>query len=192
MGVDVGTPTIHCEITQWIFDPSIQSNDLNLNAIAHVLNVVTVREFPELDQLMKQYNIRYCVIDANPETRNSLEFAQRHWGKVSLCYYGPVNGKNIHEQTEHKITVHRTSWMDLALGRFHNETIELPYDIDNEYKKHIKAPVRSYEKDQNGNPVGRYQNYYKDDHYAHARTYNEIALQLGASLAVSENIGEDY
>jgi hypothetical protein len=59
-----------------------------------------------------------------------------------------------------------------------------------EYQQHIKAPVRIYEKDRDGNPTGRYVTSTNDaDHFAHSRNYAEMALPLAASLAVNYNIG---
>ncbi len=76
------------------------------------------------------------------------------------------------------ITVDRTSWLDLSLGRFKNKKIYLPIDVDMEYKAQLKAQVRIYEKDSEGNPVGRYVCGNEDDHYGHARNYNEIAFEM--------------
>ena len=86
------------------------------------------------------------------------------------------------------MTVDRTSWMDMSLGRFRRQKIVLPSDTSLEYKNHIKAPVRIYKYDQNGNPYGKYECGNEEDHFAHARTYSEIALQLAASLAQGQDI----
>jgi len=77
------------------------------------------------------------------------------------------------------------------LGRVITGRIAYPRDLSQEFKDHMKALVRIYEKDRDGNPVGRY---VKDentpDHFAHACTYAEMALPLGLGLAVSQNIKE--
>lgn len=107
-----------------------------------------------------------------------------------MCFYGNgVSGKDIHQgAVEPTVTVDRTSWMDLSLGRFRNGSIVVPCDVDMEYRSHIKAPVRIYKNDRNGNPVGMYVKGNEDDHYAHARTYAEIALPLAVSLGASSSI----
>lgn len=188
MGVDVGK-WLHCEIDQWFFNN--KGSDINLIATCKILNELRVLNFEELDQLMMQYRIAYCIIDANPEKRKALEFAQRFHGHVKMCYYGnAINGKQIvvHAEEEHTITVDRTAWLDLALGRFKSKKIVLPSDLSSEYKTHIKAPVRIYKKDGNGNPVGSYITGNEEDHFAHARNYAEIALPLAAGVAQSQNI----
>lgn len=181
MGIDVGK-WCHYEITQYIFDKEVSSPDLAVISRARVLKAGKVLDFYELDTLMRQYKVSSCVIDSQPETRLALEFANRFYGLVHLCIYGQgVSGKNIHlhAEGEHKVTVDRTSWLDASMSRFKGNRIHLPQDIGLEYRQHIKAPVRIYKKDQNGNPMGLYVNGGKDDHFAHARNYSEIALACG-------------
>lgn len=190
MGVDVGK-WIHYEITEYQINTTRMTNDVNLLASATVLKTGKVEQFEELDHLMGRYRVSFCVIDANPERRKALEFAERFWGFVKLCFYGRgVNGKNItiHKPEQHTITVDRTSWLDLSLGRVKDKRIKFPVDSPLEYKNHLKNLVRITEKDKDGNPVGRYVKT-GEDHYAHARNYNEIALQLATSFAQSHNIG---
>jgi hypothetical protein len=189
MGIDVGT-YLHYEVDQWFL--ANEGSDINLMYKCRVLAEGKVQHFEELDLLFRDFNVRFAVIDANPERRKALEFAQRHYGRVKLCFYGTgITGKSIsvHAPEEHTITVDRTSWLDLSLSRFRRQEIILPVDLSMEYKSHIKALVRIYDKDVNGNPVGKYVKGNEDDHLAHARNYAEIALPLGASLAQSHNIG---
>ena len=111
-----------------------------------------------------------------------------------MCFYGRgVQGKQIHvasqDSPEPTITVDRTSWLDLSLGRFIAKIIEIPYDVDFEYTEHLKALVRTTRADDEGNLIGTYlkeQN--DDDHYAHARNYAEIALPLVANMNSSQII----
>ena len=69
------------------------------------------------------------------------------------------------------------------------KSIILPQDIPFEYKRHMTALVRVYEKDVDGNPIGKYVKAGNaEDHFAHARTYSEIALPLAASVGQAHNI----
>jgi hypothetical protein len=193
MGVDVGK-WLHFEIDQWFFNQEDLSSDLNLVATCKLINEGKVLDFEKLDELMRRFLISYCVIDANPEKRKALEFAQRWPGHIKLCYYGNSLGNtkqiNVHREDEAAITVDRTSWLDMSFSRFHSKRIQLPLNLSQEYKQQIKTPVRIYEKDRDGNPIGRYVTTQNDaDHFAHARNYAEIALPLAASLAVNYNIG---
>jgi len=187
MGVDVGK-FLHYEIDSWSIKHG--GTDVSTMAQPRLLTEGTVVEFEELDILMKKFQITFCVIDANPERRKAMEFAKRFYGHVRLCFYGnAVKGKTLilHKEEELTVTVDRTSWLDLSLGRFKSESIVLPKDLSLDYKKHVKAPVRIYEKDKSGNQVGRY-THTGDDHFAHARNYSEIALPLGAQLGQTHSI----
>lgn len=187
MGVDVGS-FLHYEIDRWtITDP--KTRDIHQEAKCQVLGIGKVEHFEQLVQVLQRFKPTFTIIDANPERRKALEFAHKFPGHVKLCFYGNnVNGKTINS-TEETVTVDRTSWLDQSLGRFRNQTIRLPLDTPLEYLENLQAPIRKYEKDKNGNPVGRYVNS-KPDHYAHARNYSEIALAFAARFGrnVSINI----
>ncbi len=184
MGIDVGA-VIDYWIDEWFIDTRYPSIDINLISTPRTIKVGSAHSFGELDQLMLDYNIISCVIDANPEKRKALEFANRHYGKVKLCFYvtGMQNSKQVreHEEGSHCVSVDRTSWMDVALGRFHRGTILLPRDLPQRAKDHLQKPVRVTKKDKRGNIVAQYVTGENDpDHHAHSRTYSEIALPLAA------------
>lgn len=189
MGVDVGK-FLHYEIDQWILPQEPKTRDLNMECVVRVLEYGKLLDFEDLDNLMRHYNIRFCVIDAQPERRKAKEFATRFNGRVRLCFYGRgINGKQIHiHNDEPTITVDRTSWLDLSLSRFRNKTITLPKGTDREYVENLRALVRRYKKDASGNPIAEYVNGDKPDHYGHSRTYAEMGLPFAASLARNYDI----
>jgi hypothetical protein len=199
MGIDVGK-LLHYEIDQWFLPGNFQGSiDLNVQSKVKVVTFGTVKNFEDLDRLMREYRVMAAVIDAQPEHRKAYEFASRFWGHVKLCIYGMgISGKQIvvgrddHGQIvdEHLITVDRTSWLDLSLGRFRTPgMLILPMDVTEEYRQHIKAQVRIYENDKYGNPVGVYvKGEQKPDHFAHARNYSELALPFATSLRKVQDI----
>ncbi|MDB4726346.1 hypothetical protein OAF54_02825, partial [bacterium] len=191
MGVDVGTWN-HYEITEYYYDQ--RKSNVNLSATGRILKAGKVKHFEELDAKMKDFGVNFCVIDANPERRKATEFAQRWWGRVRLCFYGrgvTATDIKVHDQEKHTMTVNRTSWLDASLGRIKQRRLQFPVDLPIEYKDHIKSLVRITEKDGSGNPVGKYVNT-GEDHYAHARNYNELALRLASSFSQSSNMGNVF
>ena len=188
IGVDVGK-SLHYVVKQWFLKESITS-DINTLTTCRNLKYGKVDHFEQLDLLVRRYRPAAVVVDANPERRKAYEFACRFPGLVKLCFYGRgVTGKQINtNEDEQTVTVDRTSWMDLTLGRYRAKTIQLPIDLDAEFIEHLKAPVRIYKKDMDGNPIGKYETGHEADHYAHADTYAEIALQLGMCLMRNEDI----
>lgn len=198
MGIDVGK-WLHYEIVKYTLPKNQMPIDINTYARAQVIRFGKCKDFDELAKLMVEYRVSSCVIDAQPERRLSLTFARRFLGRVHVCFFGRgINGKTINvpkdvTNTDPIVIVDRSSWLDLALGRFMNNTISLPVDTNLEYREHIKAPAKSYKKDQDGNPVARYlTDENVPDHYAFARCYSEIALVFLASNFATETINEVY
>jgi hypothetical protein len=190
MGVDVNYPFLNFEIDKWDVPSGISITDLNNNSRPHVINYGKLNDMEELDELMRDFKVSFCVIDAQPERRKAYEFATRFWGHVRLIFYiGSIVGKQIKitDDGEPKVTVDRTSWLDVSLGRFKNGSITLPADTDYEYSDQIQALIRTYRRDENGNPVAEYVST-KADHYGHSRNYAEIALPLAYSVSKSRSI----
>lgn len=189
MGVDVGK-LLHVEIDEWIVTGSM-SSDLNVLSTSKVILERECKSFDELDQLMRQYQVNMCVIDAQPERRKAKEFADRFPGHVKMCQYARgVVGKDItvsKDPYNPVISVDRTSWLDLSQGRFLTKSIMLPVNTSDRYKKQLQTLVRRLETDPSGNPVARYFNT-SDDHFAHARNYAEIALPLAASITSNTDV----
>lgn len=52
-----------------------------------IVAMIEVDKWSDLDRLMRDWNIRGCVVDAQPERHGSAEFARRHPGKVLCCFY---------------------------------------------------------------------------------------------------------
>jgi len=193
MGVDQGK-TSYWVICEWFVDRL--SNDLNVAAKCKILAFGKFLDYDwkQLDDLMVEWQVMACVVDADPEINEARRFAKNYPGYVFLCRYrsGKV-GKEIaisEEDTHAPIaTVDRTNWMSASLGRFKTQRIEVPADITLEFREQLKAPVRTYEKDSHGNPVAVFVET-GPDHFAHAYTYAEIALPLAASITTGEDVGK--
>jgi len=194
MGLDQGKWN-YVEITEWFFEE--WGRDLNVAAVAKVLweGTFTEDEWHIADQLMREWQILHCVVDADPQINEVRRFARRFPGFVTLCRYRRgITGKEISiqdDETDAPIaTVDRTNWIDAALGRFHVPgRILLPRDTSEQYKDQIMSPARTYEKDELGNAKAIYTET-GPDHFAHARTYCEIALPFAASRTTHEDISK--
>lgn len=195
MGIDPGANKHYYEITEYIIDFQSEIRDINLMSKARMIKCGYTDSFAEFDQLFVQYNVTYSVIDAQPQVELSKRFCQKFEGRSKMCYYttGLTSRKDIRfsdtDANDYTLTVDRTLWLDVSLGRFKNKRMLLPRDTPTEYKNHLKTLVRAYEKDRQGNPIGRYVKGEKEhDHFAHARNYCEIALPFAASLTHHQNI----
>jgi hypothetical protein len=194
LGVDQGKWSYY-EVTEWFVEH--MSRDINVAARAKVLQVGKFLEDEwdyVLDELMRQWQVVACVIDADPAVMEARRFARRFHGFVWLCRYRKgVTAKEISVSDDDDgapvATVDRTNWLSAALGRFRVKRIQLPRDIPHEYLAHQKNLVRTYERDDLGNPKA----IFKDtgpDHFAHARCYSEIALPLGASIVTNQDVAK--
>ena len=195
LGVDQGD-WVHMVVTEWFFEEF--SRDINVMAVAKnrwhgKFNAKVEGSWDRLDQVMAEWQVLHCIIDADPNTLEARRFAQRFPGYVTLCRYRrgiPQKDIQLTEDLNRVMmaTVDRTNWLDCALGRFHVEDrIQLPGDTSLEYREHLKNLVRTYEKDDLGNLTATYVKT-GADHFAHAQCYSEIALPLAASYVRGQDI----
>ncbi len=175
MGVDVGK-TIHVEVDAWTITGTA-STSLADNARPAILFAGTVQHFSDLDDLMYLFRPMMSVVDAQPETREALAFVRRFPGTSRICYYSDgLTGADVHDNGE-RITAQRTTALDKALGRFYHNDIVVPNDVPTDYVPHLCALVRKPERNRLNEIVYRYLNT-GPDHFAHARTYSELAMQI--------------
>jgi len=201
MGVDQGKWNF-IEVTEYFFDQ--YANDLNVAATAKVLYETKFHEedWNILDEMMREWQIQACVVDADPQVMEARRFARRFPGYVWLCRFRRgVTAKEISVSDDDNFspiaTVDRSNWFSAALGRFRQpRRIMLPRDVSMEYRQHIQAPIRTYvregsveekQKRQTDNLVSRYIST-GEDHFALARVYSEIALPFAASLTSGEDV----
>lgn len=190
LGIDQGKMN-HCVVVEYTI---AGRGDLNAAAHAKVLTEFKLPgdDFELLDPLMREWQVKACVIDADPQINDARRFARRFPGYVYLCRYRRgVTGKELQVSEEDSgapiVTVDRTNWLDASMGRFHSDRVHLPADTSLEFKDNIKALVRTYEKDDQGNPKAVYLNT-GPDHFAHAFNYAEIALPLAAGVVAGGDV----
>ncbi len=192
LGIDQGKWSYYT-VSEWFYERP--SYDINTHARCRVLDAGRYFEddwevIP--DRLMQEWQIRACMIDADPNMQEARRFARRFPGFVWLNRYraGKTGKEMAIEDDGSKApiaTVDRTNWFDISLGRFYAKTIELPHDLPRGYGEHIKNLVRLYEEDTHGNPIAVYRNY-GPDHYGHSLNYAEMALPCACSVSANKDI----
>ena len=148
-------------------------------------------EIEDVERLMARFNVRSVVIDALPETRIARDFANRH-REVNLAYYTTNTGKyewvDTNRDRPGHVKIDRLLGMDEMYAGLRNGTMRLPVnarevgghvngDGYGEYAAQMMIPQRVLEKDGHGNPVARWIDNGRDDHYAHAELYCMLAQQ---------------
>ena len=177
MGVDVGSE-LHYTVMQYQIDNTIISTDINYRSKGRIIGVGTVKSFDELKPIILHYQPSRLACDDMPDTRAALAFIRQFQpGFGSLVHYGMnAAGQEILDHGE-RVTCNRTTWIDVALGRFFNGKIIIPKNLPHEYKEHIKHLVKVYTHNKDGQAVAQYKKC-GEDHYGHSLTYAEIALKL--------------
>jgi len=141
-----------------------------------------VPAFEDLDALMRRFDVSTCVVDAEPEHHGALQFQARWPGRVWLCHYGAGSAWQhqdvaVWNDAEGTVFAHRTLTLDAMFAQVRERRIELPREALDlpEYAGHMMAPVRIVERDARGNPVARYVEGGKADHFAHSSAYCLLA-----------------
>jgi len=193
MGVDQGKIGYYV-IVEWFLDNI--GHDLNANAHAKVLDfgqwMQQAEGWGRIDELMREWQVLYAMVDADPEISDARRFAKRFKRHAGLTRYRKgVIGKELNVTEEDTgapmVTCDRTYWVGTALGRFRNRTIEMPANTSNEFKAHLTNLVKRYEKDENDNPIARYVKI-GPDHLSHCLTYAELALPFATSITSGSDI----
>jgi len=191
LGIDQGKWNHACVVE---YTQTHRGLDVNDTTEAKVLweGKLPGSDFNAIGPLMREWQVKMCVIDADPQINDARRFARKFPGYVYLCRYRKgQSGKELQVSEEDDgapiATVDRTNWLDASLGRFHTGRIMLPADTSLEFKTNIKALIRTYEKDKQGNPKAVYKNT-GPDHFGHALNYAEIALKLAHAHATGADI----
>lgn len=176
-GIDVGAK-IHYVVKSYKMY-SNTSTIVNENAKCEYLAIGTVDSFAEMARILQRFRPQSFVVDAMPETQLAKSFVAQYGKLGRICYYN-ANMKEralgLSAENEISVSVNRSNWLDLTMGRFKDGTTSLPKDCPYDFKEHIKATVRHYKIDGDKKMV-----IYREtgpDHYAHADNYAEIALGL--------------
>jgi hypothetical protein len=149
-----------------------------------------VDEFDEVDRLMKAYNIRCCVVDAQPETRAARDFCKRWPGRAWMAYYYTgekppevVQWKEAKDaDTAGQVTIARTEMMDRVAYAHRENRDGLPANahVIQSFYKHMCAPVRVLVTREKADGTRYKVAVYMEsgpDHYYHASVYERTARE---------------
>ena len=173
MGVDVGK-SLHTVVGK-----------KHSTKAGQIIHLGTYRDFTELDGLMKRFNVARAIIDALPETRQARAFAERHRGKVFLCWYSEgQTGQPIFNERDLTVKVNRSESLDASHLEILNGDIILPREseIVREFSRHLHNIAKRLIEDEDTGSK-KYQ-YVKlgEEHYRHAQNYESLARRSSPEL----------
>lgn len=188
MGVDVGT-RLHYRI-------SSQSQD---DGDIYVRAMGSVRDFDDLDGLMRTYKVRMALIDDLPEQRLSDAFVKRWKGRAAACLYPNANALKgvLFAPTRDKVIetgrvgANRTMLLDDVFDAVKGQHEHWPAAIHNdpEVIEHMTAPQRVTVLDSRGEPRMDWV-HSAPDHGYHASGYDRLARQLLPKVSGIGTIGQ--
>lgn len=172
LGFDVGQK-IHAIVSQ----KSAESDK------PQIVTVLELDGWSDMSYVMKDFNIKCTVLDANPDKKEALDF-QKEFDNVWLSYYMQhlerTPNKYVLNKDDGIIHVHRTLMMQVVSDLIAQKEIILPLDIRRvrDYYEHMKAPVKAQKQNMQGDWVIFYPKTKSPDHFYHAMIYNMCAWMV--------------
>lgn len=165
MGVDTGRD-LHVVISRWDGERR------------RIVYIGVLQEYAQLDELMKRFKVRRCVIDALPEIHVTRDFASRFRGRVWLNYFNEhQKGAYSWNEGERIVKENRTEALDAAGRVIRDGQVVLPRQspIVEEFAAHLAADAKRLEEnEETGAQVYRYVRT-GADHFGLAFCYDCVA-----------------
>jgi hypothetical protein len=138
---------------------------------------------------MKNFNVRRCVVDGLPETRNARAFADRFKGRVYLNYYNQYQkGRYAWNEKDLTVACNRTESLDASHAEIMTCQIILPRECEivQEFARHCSSIAKKIEEDEDTGSKRYVYVKLGADHFRHAFNYECIARQASANLVFPE------
>ncbi len=190
MGIDVGQHYHNLIICGWKLIPGRGRNILEASE-GRVLLFKKVKDFDEIEALMRRWKPRMTVVDAQPDLKNASALAKKFSERCYACYYSTNKSTKAitvraskdeeGEADGNSVSVNRSFWLGQTFDFITKGLMTFPKDLDLEFKEHLKSTVKVYKLDDKQNA---YCDFLKKDstpdHYLHALNYAVIALGKSA------------
>jgi len=142
----------------------------------HVIHLEKARTFERVKELMNQYGVDRCVMDALPNTHDARKIANDFPGRVKLAFYKHLE-TDVKEDRA-RVLIDRTENLDAVVDAIYGGNIQLyrrDQDVD-EFISHCCNERREVEEDED---TGLQRHIWINrgaDHYLHALNYLSVAL----------------
>jgi len=170
MGVDVGRQQ-HVVIRDW--DRYTGENS--------AVFIDSVRSIDDLPSLMTKFDVKWCCIDALPETHKVSEFQRTRSQRIYLALYDRRQPGHLRDKGTKVIHANRTQLFDelhegIRTGRHHlpqNARLLGGHVRDGmgDYYSHLLAQEYVLQRNRQGDMEARYENANRPDHFGHAEAY---------------------
>lgn len=178
MGVDVGPNALHYWVTARL--PGEKA--------PYVVDAGVKTTIGQIDDLMRQWRIRFCVIDAQPEATQSKAFVQRWPGRAAMAYYThPKSDEYRPEaakiQEKGVVAANRTMALDTVYAHAAGALWHIPSDIGRKpmIRAHLTSSTRVSGEDGTGERYAFWE-HTTPDHIFHAAAYDLLARKILAEI----------
>jgi len=116
-----------------------------------IVHIGVYKDWEDLDVLMPRFNVLKCVCDGLPEQRNARAFADRHKGKIYLCFYRDHRkGRYAWNEKDFTVEVDRTESLDHSHNEILHGQIILPRRCERveEFAEHCHNIAKKLEEDE--------------------------------------------
>jgi hypothetical protein len=172
MGIDTGRE-LHVVISR-------RKDPRGASIAREVVFIGALQTYEELDSLIERFKVSRCVIDAMPEIHATREFANRHSGRVWLCYFSESQKGSVKWDSEqHIVQVNRTEALDSAKKGIRDAEVVLPRRVPllEEFAEHLASDAKQLiENEETGAKSYRYIRT-GTNHFSLAFTYDWLASE---------------
>ena len=125
-----------------------------------------IGKYNEIDSIIKEYNIKLCIIDALPE-QFFVKKLKVKCKNVYSCFFSKTTKTEPINHISRTINVERTSSLDDVKEHILYKTMVFPANAKEVpgFCAHLTAPTRAYDRDMNGGEGGYRWLCSKPDHY---------------------------
>ena len=169
-----------------------QSNDLHVvigkrhpGVFGQIVHLGIYKDWEELDRLIKNFNVVRCVVDALPEKRNAVAFANRHKGIIYVNFYNEhQKGSYAWNEKELIVQCNRTESLDASHQEVMEEALILPKkcEITEMFAEHLHNVAKKLEEDEETGSKRYVYVKLGPDHFRHAYNYEAMARQNAPDL----------
>ncbi len=145
-----------------------------------LVHLATLRDFEDLDGLMKAFRITRCVVDGLPETHAARAFARRHPERVFLSFFNEnQRGAPKWDEEGQIVQVNRTEALDASRTAVREKKLVLPRQapLIETFARHMAADAKVLDEDE-ATGIQKYR-YVRTgaDHFSLAFTYAWLAAE---------------
>jgi hypothetical protein len=160
-----------------------------------VVHLEETEDWGRLDFLMKQFGVRYALIDALPNKHSAKTFATNYPGRVSIQYFQGKDlklGSELHSGSSSvpTVSIDRTTSLDATVDRFESGKIVIPNKAMVEgrsltaledFRRHCKNLISKIEE----TPSGTLRKVYMA-----GKTENHYGMALNSSLIAAYEVSQ--